>query len=404
MTIDHISSHNRNKTGFGYMVIDIAAETTRFNIQVDAITTSCFTSGFEYRKINFIKRNWYSLVTNFKLNYFLRSIYNIKVDKPSLKMVLRYFLYHITTGFIKKILIKNEYDLIHIHGIGPATQPMIDLCEILNQKYLVTLHGLNSFSDSVNASNIVKEYERNLLRKAFKENTPITVISTGIKNTITNFLNIKEAVNVKVVSNGCDTTPLVHQEDFDIKKRYNINKDKKLAVCVGNIAERKNQIQVVRAFSLLPESVRSNLVILFLGNDYTNGVFKSEIKKFELENSLIICGNIPKDQVPFFYRQASFNIVASISEGFGLSIIESFVYGVPTVAYSDLDAIPDLYNKKAMLLVDNRTDNALAKGIENAFRREWKTGFIKEFSENFSFTKMAERYMTIYKKIIQAEK
>ena len=177
---------SNRSTGFGNMVFDISYSIANIEkISVDLLTINNFPKERNFKNLNFPKKNWRLIFSNFKLNYFLRAIHTIKEDKPPLRMLPRYFFYFLSLGFIKKILEKNKYDLIHIHGIGPSTQPMIDLCETLNQKYLVTLHGLISFSDSVNASNKHKEYERNLLKKAFTENIPITVISTGIKNIIT---------------------------------------------------------------------------------------------------------------------------------------------------------------------------------------------------------------------------
>lgn len=47
------------------------------------------------------------------------------------------------------------------------------------------------------------------------------------------------------------------------------------------------------------------------------------------------------------------NIFLSKNDGFGLSVIESFVRGVPSVMYDDLDAVrdvadPELYIKKEL--------------------------------------------------------
>ena len=81
-------------------------------------------------------------------------------------------------------------------------------------------------------------------------------------------------------------------------------------------------------------------------------------------------------------------------------MIEAFTHGIPTVAFSDLDAIPDLYHEKAMILVDERTDEALANGIETTLATEWENNMIKKYAQNFSFEKMAKEYINVYEKII----
>ncbi len=113
-----------------------------------------------------------------------------------------------------------------------------------------------------------------------------------------------------------------------------------------------------------------------------------------------MCGNIPKEEVRDYYRQADYNIVASISEGFGLSIIEGFVLGLPCVTFSDLDAVKDVYHPAAMILVNERTDEALKDGMVDILNRNWDKAFIKDFAQGFSFEKMAEKYINFYKHII----
>jgi glycosyltransferase involved in cell wall biosynthesis len=174
-------------------------------------------------------------------------------------------------------------------------------------------------------------------------------------------------------------------------------------VCVGNIGIRKNQGQIIKAYLTLPQTIKKNLVILFLGVDTTNGKFQHDINKTNFTDQLIYCGNIPKKDLPYYYSQADYNIVASISEGFGLSIIEGFVYGLPCLTFSDLDAVPDLFHQNTMLLVNNRIDKALADGIENMIKTNWDKKFIQEHAQRFSLEKMAEEYANFYGKIINEE-
>ncbi len=44
--------------------------------------------------------------------------------------------------------------------------------------------------------------------------------------------------------------------------------------------------------------------------------------------------------------------------------------GVPTVTFSDLDAITDLYEANAMILVEKRNTESLAEGMKTAFRKK----------------------------------
>lgn len=400
ITINNLKNFSRNITGYGYMCIDIAISIASSGVDTDLITYGNITKGFKYKKVNIIKRTWSNVFLNFRLNNFLNAIKAIILDEVSIKLIPNYLLYYISMGYFEKVLIKNRYDLVHIHGIGPGSLPIISICKKYNIKYLVTLHGLNSFSDSIIISNKYRQLEKFFLTNAQMQKIPVSVISTGIKKTILNYLNITESDNFHVITNGCYTSIIHSLDKINIRDRFKINKNCKIAVCVGNITKNKNQVQIVRAYSILHEKVKNGLVIMFIGKDVTNGLFEQVIKESGNKENLIICGNIPKDHLSDYYKQASFNIVASISEGFGLSIIEGFSHGLPTLTFSNLDAVQDLYHAKAMCLVNERTDEAFAKGIEQILLMDWDKQFIQNYAENFSLAKMSLDYINLYERVI----
>lgn len=101
---------------------------------------------------------------------------------------------------------------------------------------------------------------------------------------------------------------------------------------------------------------------------------------------------------------SSYNALVSIDEGFGLSFIEGFKHGLPAVSFSDLDAIPDIYDPKVMILADERTDKCLAKAIEKLCHINWDCSYIKDYAKKFSYEKMADNYRSIYRDILNEEK
>ena len=82
-----------------------------------------------------------------------------------------------------------------------------------------------------------------------------------------------------MITNGCQVSGKMIEINSDIREKYKISYEKKIMLCVGNIYPNKNQFQVVRAYSMLPESIKNKLVILFLGNDCTSGEINILIKE-----------------------------------------------------------------------------------------------------------------------------
>lgn len=136
-----------------------------------------------------------------------------------------------------------------------------------------------------------------------------------------------------------------------------------------SITERKNQIQIVESFANLNENMRENCAIFMCGRDLMNGAVEKRISELRCENRIFMLGFVDHIEIEKILQVADLNIVASLDEGFGVSIIEAYTYGVPTVIFSDLDAVTDLYSANAMVLVENRNAESLAEGITLALEK-----------------------------------
>jgi len=399
ITIDSVKGLNRNRTGYGYMTIDIATSLAKKGIEIELLTQSYITKEINYQNVKILRRTWKNLFKNLKLRHFIETIKILYTYPPRLLMIPKIFFYNISMGYFEQILRHNNYDIVHIHGIGYYTLPIIRVCEKLNIKYVVTLHGLNSFSDSTNISESGRKIEKDFIINAAANNISTTVISTGIRKTIMNFLSIKDSQNFQVITNSFHINNS-NKKRFNLRRQYRIDESAKIMLSIGNIGRRKNQIQIIRAFNKLPLEEKQNLFILFCGYDSKESGFKEEINKLELSSHLIYCGDIPKDELTGFYQQSDFVILASISEGFGLSLIEGFSFGLPCITFSDLDAVEDIFHSDAVLLLKERTDEALAQGIMEFVSKSWDKEKIKIHSKKFTMAKMATNYINYFKHLI----
>ena len=88
-------------------------------------------------------------------------------------------------------------------------------------------------------------------------------------------------------------------------------------------------------------------------------------------------------------------MLASKLEGFGLSIIEGYHYGVPAVCFDRIDAFDDLYHEKCMTPVYEYSDKALANAIHKTLMQQWDKDFIRTFAQKFSNHQMASAYLNI---------
>ena len=90
----------------------------------------------------------------------------------------------------------------------------------------------------------------------------------------------------------------------------------------------------------------------------------------------------------------------SLSEGFGLSLIEGMHFGKPCISFNDIDAFDDIYNPCAMIGVDLHNNEAVANGIRLLIERKWDSNIIRSYSQKFESQNMARNYCNVYERIL----
>jgi glycosyltransferase involved in cell wall biosynthesis len=304
------------------------------------------------------------------------------------------------TGYYKSILARGKYDIVQIHGCGFNSEIWIQLCKRMNQKYVITLHGLNSFSETIAIDEAGKRYERDFLRRVTQGEIPITVISSGIKRIIENTYNVNSCSNISVVLNAFSFSAEM-QTTENIRAKYNIPASAKLLLYVGNISKNKNQIQLVRAFSKMDRAICNNTYVLFAGNPQAdNSDIENEISNSLYREHLVLCGGIDKTLMPAYFKTADGVVLLSWAEGFGLGLAEGMHFGIPCATFTDLDAFTDLYHEDVMIPISDRSDEQVAKSIELLLTKKWDRDAIKAFSTKFESDAMADNYIKTFKNII----
>lgn len=399
VTINSKKEFSRNKTGFGYMVYDIAkGVANKSHVEVLA----SYTRGAEFKMDNvlFLKRSFGLFLLNihhvisFILVFRLWKKYHMQF--PTLiRLLYSWFI----SGYYYGVIANRKFDVVHIHGCSFETELWMHVCKKANQKFLVTLHGLDSFSDSINLERAGKEYERDFLKRVVSGEIIITVISTGIKKTIEETYQKYDCSNIKVVCNSFSELPQTKR--INVRVKYSIPEKAKVVLYVGNISKNKNQVQMIEAFDLLPEKSRQEIYVLFCGNKpESQDSFNQDLEKSNYAEHLIVCGSIDKEDMPNYYRAADGVVLLSIREGFGLSLIEGLHYGKPCMMFSDMDAFSDIYDDNAVIAIPNRQNETVANCLLQLLSKKWDQEAIAKLSQRFTVNSMANNYIGVYQTIL----
>lgn len=86
------------------------------------------------------------------------------------------------------------------------------------------------------------------------------------------------------------------------------------------------------------------------------------VRELGLEESVVVLGFVPDEDLPALYHGASFFMYPSLYEGFGLPVLEAFACGTPVLA-GRAGSVPELAGDAA-LLVDPESEEAIRNGME----------------------------------------
>lgn len=365
------------------------------------VTTFQFTEGGMVDEVKYVRHTKSDILKFVSLKKLFESIWILIKAEGGLTAKLKRAYFHLDVMRFESVIENEQPDIVNIHGCNVEMFNQIEVCQRHNVPFVISLHGLIGIDKTVIGTKEIKAIEGTVLKAADEGNWPIVAISTGVKNRAIKHYALVREKNIHIILNGCPSlsqscsTTVGWCDDI-------LSQGRMIVVCIGSICERKNQMQLIEAWGQLPEKLRVQYELVLLGKDLTGGTAQKCIDNLPTTAHIRICGFLEKPALQYIYEHTSLNVLASKDEGFGLSIIETMSYGVPSVFFNDIDAAMDLYSPETAILVNDRATSTLSKSIEEALIRKWDRNFIAARSKMFSMERVAESYMNLYRSICES--
>ena len=380
-------------TGYDYIVSEIAQKLSE-KCDIDLYLLRPYSRCLKVGKVPIIGHSYKELFKYFRFRDMFTYYKIARKGKEGIKSNLRNITYYLTMQDIERLIRKNSYDIVHIHGVTFMCSLASVAAAKCNVHFLFTMHGLISYGIP-NIRQINKDSEQAVLNIVRDNDFFITTVSTGTKMVPCKDKGINPdkvvVINNAVKINDTGTT--------EWKAKYPQVDGKNVILSIGSISHRKNQIQLLRAYLLLPDEIKSNTMIFLAGQDLTDGEVSTYVGRNNLQNNVVICGFLSKKELAGLYKLAKCNVLLSFSEGFGLSMIEAAKYGIPTLTFADLDAVKDL-SSESLLLLHKRSDEEVAEGLMKMFSTNWDKEAIIKSVERFNDT-IYFQYLDVYNHIIE---
>lgn len=185
---------------------------------------------------------------------------------------------------------------------------------------------------------------------------------------------------------------------YEIPK-CNSKLDKKNIITISRLDYGKKNDDIIKSFSKIKES-NWKLYIIGDGKEFNN--LKKLINDLNLNNKVILTGYKNKEEINKYMLDSSLFLMASITEGLPMVLLEAMSYGIPCIAYEVPSGVNDIIEDgRNGYIIKNRNEIEYIKRIEEVIndsklRNNLGTN-AKEKSKEFSKEKIVKIWENILK-------
>lgn len=135
-------------------------------------------------------------------------------------------------------------------------------------------------------------------------------------------------------------------------------------ISVGRLVAEKNYQELIDIFYRLREKV-PGWKLHIVGDGEERNKLQEKIKKYNLQNEVILHGYQNKEYIAELMYHSSIYVMTSITESFGLVLIEAQSFGVPCIAYDCAQGAKEILSSgKNGILIKNHSQERMIEELE----------------------------------------
>lgn len=268
-----------------------------------------------------------------------------------------------------------------------------------SKKIVITVHDLafKTLSNAFTKKTILwKNFMTNI--SVNKSNKIIAITNFSKSELVKYYKNIDYKIHV--VHNGFNNLSETEICADNVSKRVRDMCLNKYILTVSTISPRKNIDTLIKAFNLIKDRHKVNLLIVG-SNGWLYESIYDLVDSLNLKDRAIFTGKVNDDELKYLYKNAGVFVYPSLYEGFGLPPLEAMSYGVKTVV-SDVQCLREVLGNKCIYF-DPKNEEELSKVLYETFKdyREENYYDYKEILNKYSWKTCAEETVKVYEKILK---
>ena len=251
---------------------------------------------------------------------------------------------------LESLLEKEDIDIIHGHYLFPAGAAAVEVGNEHGIKTYVTAHGSDMF-EVYKKQPIMRSTLKNVLKRA----DVVLAVSNALRHEIiaTGVSGISN--KTRICWNSVDIEKFSQKEDNSFRNELGLT-DKPIVLFVGNLIKRKNVDSLLEAKKI----ANSNYNLVIVGD---GPLFKKLKKKVEEENIRDVIFTGSRNDVENIIPSCDVLVLPSLSESFGLVLIEALACGKPVIG-SNVGGITEIITDDVGLLVNPNKVSSIASAID----------------------------------------
>ena len=293
-------------------------------------------------------------------------------------------------------LLKREtFDVLHCHdGIGGNALATLQDRGLIDG-FVRTVHHLDTFAQPQ-----LMAWQHRSVHQARQVLCVSRVWQTALA---------EQGIAALEVPNGVDAarySPISQATDAALAQRLGIRTDGLVLLCVGGVEQRKNTVRVLQAFiQLRAQMPQLQLVIAggasLLDHSTYAQAFQALLQTSGAAQDVLLTGPLKDADMPGLFRLADVVAMPTLSEGFGLVVLEALCSGVPVVV-SHIAPFTEYLQPLDASWADPLDPSAIASAVQNALLGRNAQGIAASaarLAAQFSWQRSAGLHTHIYSKM-----
>jgi glycosyltransferase involved in cell wall biosynthesis len=159
---------------------------------------------------------------------------------------------------------------------------------------------------------------------------------------------------------------------------------------------------LLKAGQRVADSLRRPVEFVLVGEGRYAGRARALARELGIADAVTFAGKRPNSEIPLWINACDLLVLPSLSEGFGVALVEALACGKPVVA-TRCGGPEDIVNADTGILVPPRDEIALAEALREILsgERQFDPQRVRQHAlENDAYDKVVSRILAVYERAL----